>query len=128
LRGRRKSRPRGAPVGKIRAKRSIASRVLRWDAGHMSTTVTSAAVEAGQSIEVENPAGGGVAGHVPDMTPAVPSLVARARTAQASWGVRPINERAAALAEVRRWFVANRDLIVLCRPASYPVRRVSPRD
>jgi acyl-CoA reductase-like NAD-dependent aldehyde dehydrogenase len=78
----------------------------------MSTTVTSAAVEAGQSIEVENPAGGGVAGHVPDMTPAVPSLVARARTAQASWGVRPINERAAALAEVRRWFVANRDLIV----------------
>ena len=105
-------RPRGSPVGKIRAKRSIASRVLRWDAGHMSATVTSATVEAGPSIEVKNPASGGIAGHVPDMTPAVPTLVARARTAQETWGARPINERASALADMRRWLVANRDAIV----------------
>ena len=46
------------------------------------------------------------------MTLAVPSLVARARTAQASWGARPINERAAALGDMRRWLVANRDAIL----------------
>ena len=72
-------------AGKIPAKRSIASRVLRWDAGRMSATVTSTTVEADR-IEVKNPASGGIAGHVPDMTAEVPALVARARTAQADWG------------------------------------------
>ena len=66
----------------------------------MSATVTSTTVEADR-IEVKNPASGGIAGHVPDMTLAVPSLVARARTAQANWGARPIKERAAALADMR---------------------------
>ena len=46
------------------------------------------------------------------MTLAVPSLVARARTAQANWGARPIKERAAALADMRRWLVTNRDAII----------------
>jgi acyl-CoA reductase-like NAD-dependent aldehyde dehydrogenase len=77
-----------------------------------ATGVTAQAAEAGTDIVVENPATGGVAGHVPDMTAEVPSLAARARAAQAAWGARPVAERAEALGAMRRWIVSNRDAIV----------------
>ncbi len=78
----------------------------------MSTAVTAPTAEAGADIAVSNPATGEVAGRVPDMTVEVPSLVARARKAQAAWGACPVDERAKALAAMRRWIVANRDAIV----------------
>jgi acyl-CoA reductase-like NAD-dependent aldehyde dehydrogenase len=78
----------------------------------MSATVASPAVEAGSDIVVENPATGGVAGQVPDMTREIPSLVARARRAQAAWGARPVDERAEVLGAMRGWVVANRDAVV----------------
>ena len=112
LRVKRIAPPRGSPVGKIPAKRSIASRVLRWDARTYERHRHVHDRRGRPGIEVKNPASGGIAGHVPDMTLAVPSLVARARTAQANWGARPIKERAAALADMRRWLVTNRDAII----------------
>jgi acyl-CoA reductase-like NAD-dependent aldehyde dehydrogenase len=46
------------------------------------------------------------------MTAEVPALVDRARTAQAAWGARPVEERAEVLGAIRRWIVANRAAIV----------------
>ena len=46
------------------------------------------------------------------MTAVVPALVDRARTAQAAWGARPVEERAEVLGAMRRWIVANRAAIV----------------
>lgn len=46
------------------------------------------------------------------MTAEVPALVRRARSAQAAWGARPVEERAEVLAAMRRWIVANRTAIV----------------
>ena len=78
----------------------------------MSATAATPAVEAGSDIVVENPVTGGVAGEAHDMTREIPSLVARARRAQAAWGARPVDERAKVLGAMRRWLVANRHAVV----------------
>ena len=76
------------------------------------TATVSASTSDVDGIPVENPATGGIAGHVPDMTAEVPSLVSRARVAQAGWAVGSFAERAEALAAMRRWMVDNRAAIV----------------
>ena len=78
----------------------------------MSATTASTTAETREDIAVENPATGEIAGHVPDMTNDVPTLVARARTAQRDWAARPIRERAEIVAAMRRWLVRNRDRVV----------------
>ena len=78
----------------------------------MSASASAPAAEAAADIVVENPVSGEVAGRVPDMTAGVPTLVDRARRAQADWGARRVEERADVLAGMRRWIVANRAAIV----------------
>ena len=78
----------------------------------MSASASVPAAGAAADIVVENPGLGKVSGRVPDMTAEVPALVDRARTAQADWGARPVEERAEVLAAMRRWIVANRAAIV----------------
>jgi acyl-CoA reductase-like NAD-dependent aldehyde dehydrogenase len=78
----------------------------------MSATTASAIAETREEIAVDNPATGGIAGHVPDMTNDVPTLVARARTAQRDWAARPIGERAEIVGAMRRWLVEHRDRVV----------------
>jgi acyl-CoA reductase-like NAD-dependent aldehyde dehydrogenase len=78
----------------------------------MSASASAPAAPTDAAIVVQNPVSGEMAGHVPDMTAEVPALVDRARTAQADWGARPIEERAEVLAAMRRWIVANRAAIV----------------
>jgi acyl-CoA reductase-like NAD-dependent aldehyde dehydrogenase len=78
----------------------------------MSASATAPATPAAADIVVENPVSGEVSGRVPDMTEVVPALVDRARTAQAAWGARPVEERAEVLGAMRRWIVANRAAIV----------------
>ena len=78
----------------------------------MSASASAPATRAAADIVVENPVSGDVSGRVPDMTAEVPALVDRARTAQAAWGARPVEERAEVLRAMRRWIVANRAAIV----------------
>src|SRR5512134_1646818 len=78
----------------------------------MSASASAPAARAAADIFVENPVSREVSGRVPDMTAEVPALVDRARTAQAAWGARPVEERAEVLGAMRRWIVANRAAIV----------------
>jgi acyl-CoA reductase-like NAD-dependent aldehyde dehydrogenase len=78
----------------------------------MSATAASTTADSREEIPVENPATGGIAGHVADMTNDVPTLVARAREAQREWGARPISERAELVGAMRRWLVTNRQRVV----------------
>jgi acyl-CoA reductase-like NAD-dependent aldehyde dehydrogenase len=78
----------------------------------MSATTAATTTESREDIPVDNPATGEVAGHVPDMTNEVPTLVARARTAQTAWAARPIAERAEVVGAMRRWLVENRARVV----------------
>lgn len=71
-----------------------------------------APTDAVAGITVQNPATGEVAGHVPDMTADIPSLVARARMAQPTWAALSFAERAAILGAMRRWIVEHRDEVV----------------
>jgi acyl-CoA reductase-like NAD-dependent aldehyde dehydrogenase len=67
---------------------------------------------AGGMIAVDDPSTGAIIDHVPDMTADVPSLVARARTAQGPWEACGFEGRAAAMDAWRRWLVANRAKLV----------------
>ncbi|HEX6584694.1 MAG TPA: aldehyde dehydrogenase family protein [Thermoleophilaceae bacterium] len=78
----------------------------------MSATSAATDADTRDEIPVDNPATGGIAGHVADMTNDVPTLVARARTAQRDWAARPIKERAGVVAAMRRWLVENRARVV----------------
>ena len=78
----------------------------------MSATTASTTADSREEIAVDNPATGEIAGHVPDMTNDVPTLVARARKAQRDWAARPIAERAEIVGAMRRWLVRNRDRLV----------------
>jgi len=60
------------------------------------------------SIAVDDPATGAIIGHVPDMAHEVPTLVARAKSAQAAWAALGVKGRADVIASWRRWLVANR--------------------
>ena len=77
-----------------------------------ASTPAAATAATAADIVVENPVSGEEAGRVPDMTADVPALVGRARTAQAAWGTRRVEERAEVLGAMRRWIVANRTAIV----------------
>jgi acyl-CoA reductase-like NAD-dependent aldehyde dehydrogenase len=77
----------------------------------MSATL-SARAETGSDIAVENPATGGVAGYVPDMTAQVASVVERARKGQVAWAALRVDERAEVVGAMRRWIVTNRHAIV----------------
>jgi acyl-CoA reductase-like NAD-dependent aldehyde dehydrogenase len=76
------------------------------------SAIDAAPTQAVTGIAVENPATGEIAGHVPDMTAEVPTLVARARGAQSGWAARSFRERAQVLGAMRRWIVANREQVV----------------
>ena len=78
----------------------------------MSAGEGAPAARIDADIVVQNPVSGEMAGRVSDMTAEVPALVRRARTAQAAWGARPVEERAEVLTAMRRWIVANRTAIV----------------
>jgi acyl-CoA reductase-like NAD-dependent aldehyde dehydrogenase len=78
----------------------------------MSASASAPAARTDADIVLQNPVSGEMAGRVPDMTAEVSALVCRARSAQAAWGARPVEERAEVLAAMRRWIVANRTAIV----------------
>ena len=77
---------------------------------------STAAARGGQvsdgTIAVDDPSTGAIIDHVPDMTPEVPSLVARARTAQDAWEARGFKGRAGAMHAWRRWLVEHRAEVV----------------
>lgn len=61
---------------------------------------------------VRSPATGAVVGEVPDHGPDdVAAVVQRARTAQASWGARPLAERIAVVDRFRRRLTEHRDMV-----------------
>ena len=65
-----------------------------------STAARAAARCPTAAIAVDDPSTGAIIDHVPDMTAEVPSLVARARTAQDAWEARGFEGRAEAIARV----------------------------
>src|SRR6476469_409161 len=67
----------------------------------------------GNAIAVENPATGDTIAHVPNMGPEdVAKLAERARRAQPGWEAIGFEGRAAVMADVRRWFVRNRERVI----------------
>jgi acyl-CoA reductase-like NAD-dependent aldehyde dehydrogenase len=76
----------------------------------MSSTVTEPATE---TIEVENPATGEIAGRVPRMSPEdVAPMVARARAVQAAWWALGYDGRAAVLRRAQKWTLDNADRLI----------------
>ena len=68
---------------------------------------------AGEQIEVENPATGGVAGTVPLMgADEVRAAVERARLAQPGWEAMGFEGRARVLRRAQRWVLDNSDRII----------------
>jgi acyl-CoA reductase-like NAD-dependent aldehyde dehydrogenase len=80
----------------------------------MTTAATAnGTVPATETIEVENPATGEVAGRVPRMTPAdVAPLVERARAVQPAWWALGYDGRAQVLARAQRWTLDNADRLI----------------
>ncbi len=73
----------------------------------------SATSVTAETIEVENPATGGIAGTVPVQSAAeVAELAARARTAQPGWAALGFDGRAAVLLRARGWLIRNADRVV----------------
>jgi acyl-CoA reductase-like NAD-dependent aldehyde dehydrogenase len=76
----------------------------------MTATVTATATE---TIEVENPATGEVAGSVPRMRPEeVAPMVARARAIQPAWWALGYDGRAAVLERAQKWMLDNADRLI----------------
>ena len=68
---------------------------------------------AGEQIEVENPATGGIAGTVPLMGPdEVKATVERARLAQPGWEAMGFEGRARVLRRAQRWVLDNSDRVI----------------
>jgi acyl-CoA reductase-like NAD-dependent aldehyde dehydrogenase len=75
--------------------------------------MTATTVQSTSTIEVENPATGGIAGSVPRMLPEdVAAMVARARAAQPGWWALGFEGRGAVMRRAQRWVLDNSDRVI----------------
>jgi acyl-CoA reductase-like NAD-dependent aldehyde dehydrogenase len=72
-----------------------------------------AAATAGQEIQVENPATGGIAGTVPDLgAAAVAEMARRGRLAQPTWEAYGFEGRARVLRRAQKWLMDNAERVI----------------